>query len=96
MTCIAWSGNSEYIASGGEDTRYKIWDMQGTNIYTSTPDDYPITAVDFSPNDGNYLATCGFNMVKLCHSTGVSYFVKGNISLLYYFFLQWCHSVNRL
>lgn len=69
--CLAWSGNSEYLASGGEDTRYKIWDNQGTNIYSSAPDDYPITSIDYSP-DGSQLAVCGFNMLKLCNATGVS------------------------
>lgn len=71
VMCISWSGNSEYIASGGEDTRYKIWDNQGTNIYSSAPDDYPVTSIDYSP-DGSMLAVCGFNMLKLCNATGVS------------------------
>jgi len=71
VLAIAWSPNSEHIASAGEDTRYKIWDTQGTNLYTSSTDDYPITTIDFNP-DGTLLAVGGFNMLKLCHSTGVS------------------------
>lgn len=71
VLALAWSPNSEHIASCGEDTRYKIWDTQGTNLYTSTPDDYPITTLDYSP-DGALLAVGGFNMLKLCHSSGVS------------------------
>lgn len=71
VLAISWSPNSELIASAGEDTRYKIWDTQGTNLFTSAPDDYPITTIDFSP-DGTMLAVGGFNMLKLCHSTGVS------------------------
>lgn len=72
VLAVAWSPNSEHIASAGEDTRYKIWDTQGTNLYTSAPDDYPITTLDFSP-DGTMLAVGGFNMLKLCHSSGVSF-----------------------
>lgn len=71
VLAISWSPNSEHIASAGEDARYKIWDTQGTNLYTSAPDDYPITTIDFSP-DGTMIACGGFNMLKLCHSTGVS------------------------
>lgn len=72
VLAISWSPNSELIASAGEDARYKIWDTQGTNIYTSSPDDYPMTTVDFSP-DGTMLAVGSFNMIKLCHSSGVSF-----------------------
>ena len=70
VLCIAWSNNTDLIASGGEDCRYKIWDSQGANIYTSSPDDFSITSLDFSP-DGEMLAIGGFNMLRLCHYTGV-------------------------
>lgn len=72
VLAISWSPNSELIASAGEDTRYKVWDTQGTNIYTSSPDDYPMTTIDFSPC-GTMLAVGSFNMIKLCHSSGVSF-----------------------
>lgn len=71
VLALSWSPSAEFLASAGEDMRYKIWDKQGTNIYTSAGDDYPITSVDFSP-DGTMLAVGGFNMLKLCHSSGVS------------------------
>lgn len=67
---VSWSVN-DLIASAGEDCRYKIWDQQGTNIYVSSADDFPITTIEYSP-DGDMLAVGGFNMLKLCHSTGVS------------------------
>lgn len=73
VLALAWSPSAEFLASAGEDSRYKIWDTQGTNIYTSAGDDYPITTLDYSP-DGTMLAVGGFNMLKLCHSSGVSAF----------------------
>lgn len=73
VMCIAWSSNTDLVASGGEDCRYKIWDTQGANIYTSVSDDYAITSLDFSP-DGELLAVGGFNMLKLCHYSGVKIF----------------------
>lgn len=45
VLAICWSASSEQIASAGEDTRYKIWDTQGTILYVSAPDDYPVTSI---------------------------------------------------
>jgi intraflagellar transport protein 80 len=83
VLAIAWSPNGEFVASAGEDTRYKIWDTQGTNIYTSSGDDFPITTLDFSP-DGTMIAVGGFNMLKLCHYSGVSIslFILSSINIL--------------
>lgn len=72
--CLSW-GSTGLIASAGEDCRYKIWDSQGTNIFISSHDDFAVTSIEYSPN-GDLIALGGFNMLKLCHSTGVSYFTK--------------------
>ncbi|XP_063699829.1 intraflagellar transport protein 80 homolog [Culicoides brevitarsis] len=69
--CLSY-GSNELIASAGEDCRYKIWDAQGTNIFTSTQEDFAITSVEYNP-DGDLLAVGGFNMLKLCHPTGWNY-----------------------
>lgn len=69
---LSLSEESLLIASCGEDSKYKIWDSQGANIFTSSPDDYAITSVDFSP-DGQLLAVGGFNMLKLCNCSGWTY-----------------------
>ncbi|XP_064538998.1 intraflagellar transport protein 80 homolog [Drosophila montana] len=69
---LSWSGQSNIIASGGEDFRFKIWDAQGANLYTSAAEEYAITSVAFNP-EKDYLLVGTFNMLKLCHSTGWSY-----------------------
>ncbi|XP_055709672.1 intraflagellar transport protein 80 homolog [Phlebotomus papatasi] len=72
VLCIAWANHSNLLASGGEDCRYKVWDSQGSNLYTSSPDEHPITSIDIRP-EGDLLAVGGFNMVKLCHYSGWSH-----------------------
>lgn len=69
---ISWCPNRDLIASAGEDCRYKVWDTQGANIFTSSPDDYPITSVDYN-SEGDLLAVGGFNLLKLCDATGWSH-----------------------
>ncbi|EDW03268.1 GH11144 [Drosophila grimshawi] len=69
---LSWSTQSNIIASGGEDFRFKIWDAQGANLYSSAAEEYAITSVAFNP-EKDYLLVGTFNMLKLCHSTGWSY-----------------------
>lgn len=71
VLCLSWSRQSQNLASGGDDCRYKVWDSQGSLIYASLVEDYSITSVEFCPK-GLFLAVGGFNMFKLCHFTGVS------------------------
>ncbi|XP_068151961.1 intraflagellar transport protein 80 homolog [Drosophila tropicalis] len=69
---LSWSQQSNIIASGGEDFRFKIWDAQGANLYTSSAEEYAITSVAFNP-EKDFLLIGTFNMLKLCHSTGWTY-----------------------
>ncbi|XP_017043901.1 intraflagellar transport protein 80 homolog [Drosophila ficusphila] len=69
---LSWSTQSNVIASGGEDFRYKIWDAQGANLFTSSAEEYAITSVAFNP-EKDYLLVGTFNLLKLCHSNGWSY-----------------------
>lgn len=73
VLCLSWSNNTNLIASGGEDCRYKLWDTHGALIFSSSADEQSITSLEFSSN-GEMLAIGGFNMLKLCHSSGVSLF----------------------
>lgn len=69
---MSWSEEAQNIASGGDDCQYKIWDSQGSLIYASFVEDFSITSVEFGPK-GQFLAVGGFNILKLCHFTGVSH-----------------------
>ncbi|EDW46393.1 intraflagellar transport protein 80 homolog [Drosophila sechellia] len=69
---LSWSTQSNVIASGGEDFRFKIWDAQGANLFTSAAEEYAITSVAFNP-EKDYLLVGTFNLLKLCHSNGWSY-----------------------
>ncbi|KAH8248694.1 hypothetical protein KR032_002292 [Drosophila birchii] len=87
---LSWSAQSNIIASGGEDFRFKIWDAQGANLFTSAAEEFAITSVAFNP-EKDYLLVGTFNMLKLCHSTGWSYnsarFTAPNVGS--FFSLSW-------
>lgn len=83
--CLSWSHETQNIASGGDDCQYRIWDSQGSLIYASFVEDHSITSVEFGPK-GLYLAVGGFNMLKLCHFTGVI------ISVLYVYFESYVYN----
>ncbi|XP_004524855.1 intraflagellar transport protein 80 homolog [Ceratitis capitata] len=69
---LSWSTHSNIIASGGEDFRFKIWDTQGANLFTSSTEEYAITSVCFN-SEKDVLVVGSFNMLKLCSSAGWSY-----------------------
>lgn len=70
VLAICWSNDTQFMGSGGEDCRYKIWEPNGTIIYSSSPEDYSITSLDFCPK-GQLLAVGSFNTIKLCNYMGV-------------------------
>lgn len=61
------------IVSGGEDCRYKVWDDQGHQLYSSVVQDNPITSVAFS-SEGDLFAVGSFNSLRLCDYYGVNIF----------------------
>lgn len=71
VLCIAWSIENNVIVSSGEDHKYKIWDDQGTNIFTSSAEEFSITSLAFCPVK-NLIAVGGFKNLKLCDLSGVS------------------------
>lgn len=72
VLCLSWSNETQNLVSGGDDCRYKVWDNQGALIFVSQEEDFSITSVEFCPK-GLYIAVGGFNMLKLCHFTGVNH-----------------------
>ncbi|KAL9929664.1 intraflagellar transport protein Oseg5 isoform 1-T1 [Glossina fuscipes fuscipes] len=69
---LSWSAQSPIIASGGEDFRFKIWDTQGSNLFTSSIEENAITSIAFNP-EKDLLLVGSFNMLKLCSNAGWSY-----------------------
>ncbi|EFC50188.1 hypothetical protein NAEGRDRAFT_77945 [Naegleria gruberi] len=66
---VDWNPLTNMIVSGGEDGKYKVWDNFGRLLYTSTPFDYSITSVSWSPN-GELFAVGSFNTLKICDKSG--------------------------
>ena len=58
--------------TGGEECRYRVWDMFGRQLYSSGLHDYPITSLAFSP-DGENFAVGSFNTLRLCDKIGWSH-----------------------
>lgn len=69
---VAWNASNNLIVSGGEDCKYKVWDAYGRILYSSQANDYPITALSWSPN-GEIFCVGSFNSLRLCDRTGWSH-----------------------
>ncbi|XP_076064271.1 intraflagellar transport protein Oseg5 [Oratosquilla oratoria] len=69
---VEWNSNNNLILSGSEDTRYRVWDSYGRQMYSSAPHDYPITSLAWAP-DGQLFAVGSFNTLRLCDKAGWSY-----------------------
>jgi WD40 repeat protein len=62
VKCIAWSKDSRFVASAGEDMQISIWDLVSERITVQLPkaqDWY--TGLAFSPC-GRWLSSCGYGM----------------------------------
>ncbi|XP_017875268.1 intraflagellar transport protein 80 homolog isoform X2 [Ceratina calcarata] len=69
---LCWSHAHGLVISGGEDCRYKVWDPNGTQLFSSNSGDHPVTALSWSYS-GDYFAVGSFNTIKLCDKTGWSH-----------------------
>merc|ERR1719193_2536344 len=67
VRCLAFSPDSHFLASAGEDMQVSVWDIIAERIVFALPKEQDwISGVAFSP-DGAALAFCGFGRA------GVSY-----------------------
>ena len=68
VSAVSWGGN-DVIASGGEDGRYKLWDIFGRALFQSKPSPFPVTAISFSPS-AEFFLVGGFGQMQLCDQSG--------------------------
>ncbi|MBI4582951.1 MAG: protein kinase [Planctomycetes bacterium] len=70
VTCVAWSPRGDWIASGGDDRRPRVWDARSLNIVTELPTHADrFGAVAWSP-DGTRLATTSIDLGLRIYETG--------------------------
>eukprot|EP00899_Mesostigma_viride_P006413 jgi/Mesvir1/15773/Mv03342-RA.1 len=69
---VDWNAINNLIVSGGEDCRYKVWDLFGRLLFQSNPLDYPVTSVAWSPT-GELFSVGSFNSLRLCDQNGWMY-----------------------
>uniref|UniRef100_W8BBA1 Periodic tryptophan protein 2 n=2 Tax=Ceratitis capitata TaxID=7213 RepID=W8BBA1_CERCA len=61
MTCISYSADGQYIATGGEDSKVKLWNTQsGFCFVTFSEHTSGITGIQFSRNK-NFLVSCSLD-----------------------------------
>ena len=58
--CLAFSSDGAYLASGGWDSKVRIWDASSRKLHRELPGEVWIWRIDWSP-DGRYLATGDVN-----------------------------------
>ncbi|XP_032924268.1 intraflagellar transport protein 80 homolog [Catharus ustulatus] len=67
-----WNSVNDLILSAGEDCRYKVWDSFGRALFSSQPQQFPITSIAWALH-GDFFALGSFNTLRLCDKTGWSY-----------------------
>lgn len=69
---VDWSPVHSLIVTGGEDLRYRVWDSFGRQLFVSSPLEYAVTSVAWSPR-GDAFAVGAFGILRLCDRHGWSY-----------------------
>ena len=72
ITCSDWNPINNFIITGAEDCKFKIWDSFGLLLFTSKPQSNFINSVSWSPN-GEYFAVGLYNEILLCDKAGRFY-----------------------
>ncbi|MBD2464029.1 TIR domain-containing protein [Oscillatoria sp. FACHB-1407] len=81
---VEWSPDGQAIASVSEDGTVKVWQVDGTLLFTMSQGGVPLLDVTFSP-DGQLIATAAQNgTVKLWNRDGVSlHTLRGHTKAVY-------------
>lgn len=58
-----FSPDNKYLATGSEDCKVRIWDLESLQLAKTFADTVPIYSVDYS-NDGKYIATASGDNMK--------------------------------
>ena len=69
---VDWNPVNNLVVSGGEDCKYKVWDMYGRILYSSESNEFSITSVAWAPS-GEFFAVGSFNSIYLCDRAGWIY-----------------------
>ncbi|XP_026683019.1 intraflagellar transport protein 80 homolog [Diaphorina citri] len=69
---VAWCSSTDLILSGGEDCKYKVWDTDGRQLYSSLTHDHPISSLAWAPG-GDMFAVGSYNTLRLCDKVGWSH-----------------------
>lgn len=72
VLAVDWNPANNLIVSAGEDSKYRVWDQYGRQLYSSLPYDHVVTSVKWNPN-GEVFAVGSFEMLRLCSKSGWSH-----------------------
>lgn len=91
---VDWNAVNGRIVSAAEDRKYKVWNVFGQCLYSSSVHDHPILSARWAP-DGNLFAVGSFNMIRLCDVAGWSHSVgKPKCGAVYS--LSWTSDSTRI
>ncbi|KAI9103258.1 WD40-repeat-containing domain protein [Phlyctochytrium arcticum] len=69
---VDWNLVNGLILSAGEDKKYKVWDGFGRQLFSSSPNEYPITSIAWNPS-GEMFAVGSYDSLRVCDKLGWSY-----------------------
>uniref|UniRef100_A0A8R1DXP0 WD_REPEATS_REGION domain-containing protein n=2 Tax=Caenorhabditis japonica TaxID=281687 RepID=A0A8R1DXP0_CAEJA len=67
-----WNPTAGLIVTGGEDCKFKVWDVFGQILFNSSVHDFPITTIAWNI-DGSLFAVGSHNILRLCDRSGWSH-----------------------
>ena len=67
---VDWNTSTNLILTVGEDSRYKIWDTFGRQVFSSQIQPNPLSCAVWTKS-GDAFVVAGYNTVKVCSKLGV-------------------------